>query len=263
MNLVCRDVAVEYSCGTQAVRPIDGLDLEVSSGELVLLMGPSGCGKTSLLSMLAGILRPLRGRISVDGLEVTRLAGGRLTDYRRHRVGVVFQAFNLVPSLTAAENVEIPLRAAGRGRRQSRKRARELLEQLGLGDRCSHRPGALSGGQQQRVAIARALALDPPLLLADEPTAHLDREQVGRVAHLLREIADDGRTVVVATHDDRIVPLADRAIALDGAARAYSRTMTKPVASSTRAAARARSAPSSGAARASLVSSTVVPSSSV
>jgi putative ABC transport system ATP-binding protein len=263
MKVVCRDVAVEYACGGQAVRPIDGLDLEVSSGELVLLMGPSGCGKTSLLSMLAGILRPLRGQISVDGLEVTRLAGGRLTDYRRHRVGVVFQAFNLVPSLSAAENVQVPLRAAGLRPRQARRRALELLEQMGLGERASHRPGALSGGQQQRVAIARALALDPPLLLADEPTAHLDREQVGRVARLLREIADEGRTVLVATHDDRIVPLADRAIALDGAARAYSRTMTSPVASSTRPAARARRAPSSGAARASLVSSTVVPSSSV
>ena len=215
--IACHDLAVEYTCGAQAVRPIDGLSLEVSRGELVLLMGPSGCGKTSLLSMLAGILRPLRGSIRLDGLEVTQLAGNRLTDYRRHRVGVVFQAFNLIPSLTAAENVQVPLRAAGLGARRSRSRAQELLAQMGLADRSSHRPGALSGGQQQRVAIARALALDPPLLLADEPTAHLDRGQVGRVARILRDIADDGRVVVVATHDDRILPLADRAIALDGA----------------------------------------------
>ena len=281
MIVECRDLAIEYTCGAQAVRPIDGLSLDLSSGELVLLMGPSGCGKTSLLSMLAGILHPTRGSITMDGLEVTGLAGNVLTEYRRHRVGVVFQAFNLIPSLTAAENVEVPLRAVGLGRRRSRGRARELLEQMGLGDRSCHRPGALSGGQQQRVAIARALALDPPLLLADEPTAHLDRAQVGRVAQRLREIADDGRVVVVATHDDRILPLADRAIVLDGLARptepaadarvavrrrgprAYRRTITMPVASSTRPAASERRAPSSGAARLSLVSCTTLPSSIV
>jgi putative ABC transport system ATP-binding protein len=228
MIVECRDLAVEYACGAQGVRPIDGLDLELSSGELVLLMGPSGCGKTSLLSMLAGILRPLRGSISVDGLDVTRLAGSRLTNYRRRRVGVVFQAFNLIPSLTAAENVQVPLRAEGFGRRPSRRRAGELLDRMGLAERSSHRPGALSGGQQQRVAIARALALDPPLLLADEPTAHLDRGQVGKVAQMLREIADDGRVVVVATHDDRILPLADRSIMLDAVAPSPvpARTMT-------------------------------------
>jgi putative ABC transport system ATP-binding protein len=274
MMLECRDLAVEYRCGAHAVRPIDGLSLDVSSGELLLLTGPSGCGKTSLLSMLAGILRPLRGSITMDGLDVTRLAGNPLTDYRRNRVGVVFQAFNLIPSLTAAENVQVPLRAAGLGHRRARRRALELLEQMDLADRYSHRPGALSGGQQQRVAIARALALDPPLLLADEPTAHLDRGQVGKVAHRLREIADGGRVVVVATHDDRMLPLADRAIVLDGVGRSASaeevpvasprrgprrcrRTTTIPVASSMRLAARARKAPHAGAARVALVSCTM------
>jgi putative ABC transport system ATP-binding protein len=215
MIVECRDLTVEYTCGAQAIRPIESLSVDVSSGELVLLIGPSGCGKTSLLSMLAGILRPLRGSITVDGLEVTKLVGKRLTDYRRRRVGVVFQAFNLIPSLTAAENVQVPLRAEGLGRRRSRMRAADLLDRMELRERSSHRPGALSGGQQQRVAIARALALDPPLLLADEPTAHLDRGQVGKVAQMLRAIADDGRVVVVATHDDRILPLADRTIMLD------------------------------------------------
>jgi putative ABC transport system ATP-binding protein len=263
MIVECRDLAVEYACGDQAVRPIDGLGLEIASGELVLLMGPSGCGKTSLLSMLAGILRPLRGTITVAGQEVTHLTRRGLTEYRRHRVGVVFQAFNLIPSLTAAENVEVPLRAAGIGRRHARRRAHELLDQMGLTHRTAHRPGALSGGQQQRVAIARALALDPPLLLADEPTAHLDREQVGRVARTLREIADSGRVVVVATHDDRMVPLADRTVALDGAAAcAYNRTTTSAAAASTTPAANARRAPSSGSARSALVSWTVLPSSS-
>jgi putative ABC transport system ATP-binding protein len=217
MTVECHDLAVEYSCGAQAVRPIEGLSLEVSRGELVLLMGPSGCGKTSLLSVLAGILRPARGGVTVDGVEVTELSGKRLTEYRRRGVGVVFQAFNLIPSLTATENVQLPLRSAGMSARAARERADELLCEVGLAERRSHKPGALSGGQQQRVAIARALALDPPLLLADEPTAHLDRGQVGRVAQILREIADSGRVVVVATHDDRILPVADRAVMLDGA----------------------------------------------
>jgi putative ABC transport system ATP-binding protein len=281
MKVECRDLVVEYSCGGHRVRPIDGLDLDVSSGELALLLGASGCGKTTLLSMLAGILRPLQGTIAVGGVDVTRLSGEGLTRYRRHRVGVVFQAFNLIPSLTAAENVQVPLRAAGLGGRRSRNRANALLAQVGLRDRRTHRPGALSGGQQQRVAIARALALDPPLLLADEPTAHLDRAQVDGVLGRLREIADEGRVVIVATHDERIVPLADRAIALDGDSspapvpdpvpdvpvattrcgpRVYRRTMTRPAASSTRPAARARRAPSSGAARVSFVSSTALPS---
>jgi putative ABC transport system ATP-binding protein len=214
MMLECRDLVVEYSGGGYVVRPIDGLSLEVASGELVLLLGASGCGKTTLLSILAGILRPQRGSVRLNDRELTGLGGGALTEYRRHSVGVVFQAFNLVPSLTAAENVQVPLRAAGFTARRARRRADELLAQVGLGRRRLHRPGALSGGEQQRVAIARALALDPPLLLADEPTAHLDYVQIEGVLRLLREIADEGRMVVVATHDERMGPLADRTIEL-------------------------------------------------
>ena len=214
MSLRCRDLVVEYSVGGYVVRPIDGLDIDARPGELSLLLGASGCGKTTLLSVLAAILRPHRGSVRLDATEVTRLSGRALNDYRRHRVGIVFQAFNLIPSLTAAENVQVPLRAAGTGRRAARRRAAELLGEVGLGERQSHRPGELSGGEQQRVAIARALALDPPLLLADEPTAHLDHVQVDGVLRLLREIADAGRMVVVATHDDRLVPLADRVVEL-------------------------------------------------
>ena len=214
MTLECRDLVVEYSGGGYVVRPIDGLSIEVASGELALLLGSSGCGKTTLLSILAAILRPQRGSVRLNGREVTTLSGGALTEYRRHSVGVVFQAFNLVPSLTAAENVQVPLRAAGFGARRARRRAEELLGQVGLGRRGLHRPGELSGGEQQRVAIARALALDPPLLLADEPTAHLDYIQIEGVLRLLREIADEGRMVVVATHDERMAPLADRSIEL-------------------------------------------------
>jgi putative ABC transport system ATP-binding protein len=214
MSLVCRDLVVEYSGGGYVVRPIDGLDIDVQAGEMSLLLGASGCGKTTLLSVLAAILRPHRGSVRLGGLEVTQLQGRALNDYRRRSVGIVFQSFNLIPSLTAAENVQVPLRAAGVGGRAARRRATQLLAEVGLGARHSHHPGELSGGEQQRVAIARALALDPPLLLADEPTAHLDQLQVDGVLRLLREIADAGRVVIAATHDERLVPLADKVVEL-------------------------------------------------
>ncbi|HLX31178.1 MAG TPA: ATP-binding cassette domain-containing protein [Gaiellaceae bacterium] len=212
MEVVCRDLAVEYVSSGYRIRPFDGLDLEVGPGEIVLLLGSSGCGKTTLLSVLAGILRPLRGSVRVAGVEVTELSARSLRAYRQRSVGIVFQAFNLVPSLSAAENVEVPLLAHGTGRHGARGTARELLERVGLSDRLSHRPAALSGGEQQRVAFARALALNPPVLLADEPTAHLDYIQVETVLLLLRKIASEGRTVVVATHDERFLPLATRAV---------------------------------------------------
>ena len=213
-GLDVEDLTVEYSSGGYAVRPIDGLSLSVQTGELVLLLGASGCGKTTLLSVLASILRPTSGRVQFDGTDVTALEGKELVEYRRHTVGVVFQAFNLVPSLTAWENVAAPLWAAGIPGREAKGRATELLGELDLADRASHRPGDLSGGQAQRVAFARALALDPPLLLADEPTAHLDYIQVETVLGLLRSLATPGRLVVVATHDDRLLPLADRLVSL-------------------------------------------------
>jgi putative ABC transport system ATP-binding protein len=214
MTLVCDGIAVEYASAGYLVRVIDDLDMEVSDGELALLLGSSGCGKTSLLSILAGILRPSRGSAALDGIELTALRGRSLTEYRRRRVGVVFQAFNLIPSLSAMENVEVPLRASGIRGRRARSRAAELLEQVGLGGRRVHRPSELSGGEQQRVAIARALALDPPLLLADEPTAHLDYIQIEGVLRLLQEVVQEGRMVVVATHDERMLPLADRVVAM-------------------------------------------------
>ncbi len=208
------DLFVEYSSGGYAVRPIDGLSLRVDTGSLTLLLGPSGCGKTTLLSCLGGILRPTSGRIIVDGVDVTALDPAALTRYRRRTVGIVFQAFNLLASLTALENVMVPMDAAGVNRRESRRRAEELLTRVGLEDRMRHRPGDLSGGQQQRVAVARAIALDPPLILADEPTAHLDFIQVEEVLRLIRELAAGDRLVVVATHDTRMLPLADRVVEL-------------------------------------------------
>jgi putative ABC transport system ATP-binding protein len=211
-TLVVDRLTVTYRSGDYDVRPLDGFSMQAQDGELVLLLGPSGCGKTTLLSCLSGILRPSSGSVRVAGTDVTLLEGNQLTSYRRSTVGVVFQAFNLVPSLTALENVAAPLWGAGMGRSAARQRAAELLEQVSMSERARHRPGDLSGGQQQRVAIARALAHDPPVLLADEPTAHLDYLQVEGVLALIRGIASPGRVVVVATHDDRMLPLADRVI---------------------------------------------------
>jgi putative ABC transport system ATP-binding protein len=208
------DLSITYNSGGYLVRPIHHLNLEVASGELVLLLGASGSGKTTLLSALAAILRPAAGTIRVGEVEVPALRGAALTEYRRYRVGVVFQTFNLVPSLTARDNVQAPLWAARMPARQARARAEQLLDRVGLRERLDHRPGDLSGGQQQRVAIARALAHDPPLILADEPTAHLDYIQVEGVLGLLRELAQPGRIVVVATHDERLLPLADRVVHL-------------------------------------------------
>src|SRR6201993_4257453 len=211
-DLRIHDLVVEYPSGGNTIRPIDGLNLELEPGSLNILLGPSGCGKTTLLSCLGGLLTPTSGQITVGDVDVTALNRRAMTHYRRRNVGIVFQAFNLVASLTALENVTVPLRAAGYSRRAARERAEELLTRVGLQDRMNHRPGDLSGGQQQRVAVARAIALDPPLILADEPTAHLDFIQVEEVLRLIRAIADDERVVVVATHDSRILPMADRIV---------------------------------------------------
>jgi putative ABC transport system ATP-binding protein len=214
MKLEIRDLTIEYASGGSVDRPVSGFNLSASSGSLVLLLGPSGCGKTSLLSCLGGILTPKHGRIQFGDVDVAALSGAALTAYRRRTVGIVFQAFNLVPSMTALENVMVPLCNGGVRRRKARARAGRLLEQVGLGDRTNHRPGRMSGGQQQRVAIARAHALDPPLLLADEPTTHLDSIQLEGVMKLLRELADGDRLVVIATHDQRLLPIADRVVEL-------------------------------------------------
>ncbi|ETW22561.1 ATP-binding cassette domain-containing protein [Mycobacterium gastri] len=213
-DLSIQNLVVEYYSGGYALRPINGLSLDVEAGSLVILLGPSGCGKTTLLSCLGGILRPKSGAIKFEDVDITTLEGAALAKYRRDKVGIVFQAFNLVPSLTALENVMVPMRAAGMSRVASRKRAEELLTRVNLAERMKHRPGDLSGGQQQRVAVARAIALDPPLILADEPTAHLDFIQVEEVLRLIRELADGDRVVVVATHDSRMLPMADRVVEL-------------------------------------------------
>jgi putative ABC transport system ATP-binding protein len=213
-ELEVRNLTVEFDSGGYTVRPLDKLCLDAEDGELVVVLGPSGCGKTTLLSCLAGLLSPTSGSISFRGTDVTTLTGGALSDYRRSTVGVVFQAFNLIASLTAKGNVMAPLRLAKVPAHQASARADELLAEVGLSERAGHRPGKMSGGQQQRVAIARALVHDPPLVVADEPTAHLDHIQVEGVLLLIRKLAAPGRLVLVSTHDDRITHIADRVIEL-------------------------------------------------
>jgi putative ABC transport system ATP-binding protein len=213
-DLVVRDLTVEFESGGYVIRPLSDLSFVAEDGELVVVLGPSGCGKTTLLSCLAGLLSITSGTIAFRDIDVASLSGPALIGYRRFTIGVVFQAFNLIPSLSARANIMAPLRLARNPRKQAAARADQLLETVGLADRAGHRPGQLSGGQQQRVAIARALAFDPPLVIADEPTAHLDYIQVEGVLQLLRRLASPGRLVLVSTHDDRITNIADRVVEL-------------------------------------------------
>jgi putative ABC transport system ATP-binding protein len=213
-ELEVRDLTVEFASGGYMVRPLDKLSFDADDGELVVVLGPSGCGKTTLLSCLAGLLTPTSGSITFRGTDIAGLAGPALGEHRRSTVGVVFQAFNLIPSLSARENVMAPMRLARVPRREAAARADKLLAQVGLVDRADHRPGQMSGGQQQRVAIARALVHEPPLVVADEPTAHLDHIQVEGVLTLVRALATMGRLVLVSTHDDRLTHIADRVIEL-------------------------------------------------
>jgi len=209
-----RDLAVEYRRDGYSVRPFEGLSMSAAPGELAVLLGPSGSGKTTLLSCLGGILTPADGTITVGGEEVTAMSAAQLEVYRRDSVGFVFQAFNLIPSLSAQENVAVPMMLAGTSRSDAMRRAAEVLERVGLADRLANRPGQLSGGQQQRVAVARGLAHDPVVLLADEPTANLDYVQAEGVIRLLRELRDDGRVIIVSTHDARLVPISDQVITM-------------------------------------------------
>ena len=213
-ELKVRDLVVEFVHDGYAVRPLDGLSFDAPAGELVVLLGPSGCGKTTLLSCLGGILTPTSGTIQLGDLDVTSLRRSELEAYRRDHVGFVFQAFNLIPSLSARENIALPMVLIGHDRKASYERADELLAIVGLTDRANHKPAKLSGGQQQRVAVARGLGHDPPLLLADEPTANLDHIQAETIIRLLQQLRSEGRSIVVSTHDARLVPIADRIVHL-------------------------------------------------
>jgi putative ABC transport system ATP-binding protein len=226
-----RGLTKTYGEGTLAVAAVRDLDLDLAPGEVVLVMGPSGSGKTTLLLMLGAMLRPTAGSIQVDGVDVARAPERRLPALRAHRFGFVFQDFNLLGALTAAENVELACNLAGVTGSIARRRAHALLDRVGLGHRVGFRPEQLSGGEKQRVAIARALANDPPLVLADEPTANLDSAHGREVARLLRQLAtEDRRSVVVVSHDARLKEIADRVLWLeDGTFRELATMATDPV----------------------------------
>jgi putative ABC transport system ATP-binding protein len=209
----CRGVTKEFGDGTAKVQALRGVDLGVRAGEMTLLVGPSGCGKTTLISIIAGLLEPTRGEVSVLGTELTTLPGRRLVAFRAKNIGFVFQQYNLLPALTAAENAAVPLLIAGRHRPAAVARGAELLAAVGMGDKAGAFPNQLSGGQQQRVAIARALIHEPRLLVCDEPTAALDAHSGQTVMELLRRVAvQPGRAVIVVTHDSRVFGFGDRII---------------------------------------------------
>ena len=214
----CRGVAKTYDSGGTRTTALRGIDLDVNTGELLMLVGPSGCGKTTLISVIAGILDPDpdAGECRVFGHDLTALGDRRRTAWRGRHIGFVFQAFNLLPTLTAAENVSVPLLINGVPRRDAMERSEEALRRVGLGDRLRSLPKHLSGGQQQRVAIARSLVHGPDLIVCDEPTSALDHETGQRVMALLREVAvGPGRALVIVTHDDRIFGYADRIAKMD------------------------------------------------
>ena len=204
-----------YGHGETAVTALHKVNLRVEPGEFVAVMGPSGCGKSTLLHLVGGLDRPTAGRITLQGQDVASLSDDALTRLRRREIGFVFQFYNLIPVLKAAENVALPLVLDGVSTRKAQSQALQWLERVGLADRSDHRPDQLSGGQQQRVAIARALASDPALILADEPTGNLDSRAGDEIAVLLRRIVDEWkRTVLMVTHDPRIAAYADRIVFL-------------------------------------------------
>jgi putative ABC transport system ATP-binding protein len=214
MNPVVETVGVrkDYPYEGDVVHALRGVDLRIAAGEFAAIMGPSGCGKSTLLNVLSGVDAPTGGRVSLLGRHLAALSDRERSRLRLTRVGFVFQRFHLLPVLSAAENVELPMAEAGVGRRDRRDRARELLEFVGLAHRLRHRPPQLSGGEQQRVAIARALANRPEVVFADEPTGELDRRTGEEVLALFQRLNAGGTTLVVVTHDPEIAARADRIV---------------------------------------------------
>jgi putative ABC transport system ATP-binding protein len=223
LMLEMKEVTKTYRVGGQTVRALDGITLRLTGGEFVSVVGPSGAGKSTLLHLLGALDRPDSGSIRFQGKEIADLNDEQQSEFRRHSVGFVFQFFNLLPTMTAWENVAVPTLLAGARMSKVKSRALDLLALVGLGDRAEHRPSELSGGQMQRVAVARALMMDPPLLLADEPTGNLDTKTGAAIMALLTDIAhQDDRSVVMVTHNldaasstDRVITLTDGRIGSD------------------------------------------------
>jgi putative ABC transport system ATP-binding protein len=216
MHIQTQRLCRYYRRGSQQVKAIDSADLEIERGEFVAVVGSSGSGKSTLLNLLAGLDTPTSGTIEVDGRVLTQLSRGELSAYRAHKVGMIFQSFNLLPHRTALQNVELALFFNSTPHAERRQRATELLTRLGMQDRLDHHPMDLSGGEQQRVAIARALVKRPDILLADEPTGNLDRENSQLIGDMLAELHRDGLTVLMVTHDlDMASSKASRVVKMD------------------------------------------------
>ena len=212
----CRELTREYRRGETIVRPLDGLDLDVDAGTFLALMGPSGSGKTTLLNLIAGIDRPSSGSLKVGGVELSDLSRSKLAAWRADYVGYIFQLYNLVPVLTAYENIELPLLLHPLGAKQRHEKVSLALDLVGLSDRHDHFPRQLSGGQEQRVAIARAIVADPKIIVADEPTGDLDAHAASQVMALLKRLHEElGKTLIMVTHDPKTAAFADRTLHLE------------------------------------------------
>ena len=207
--VLLKDVVKEYRMGPNIIRALNGVNLAIPPAVLVAIIGPSGSGKTTLLNILGALDRPTTGQVLIGGTDLGGMPEAQLTEYRRRKIGFVFQDFGLIPNLTALENVMLPMEFSGLPRREAKNRAHQLLERVLMGHRYRHKPSRLSGGEQQRVAIARALANDPLIILADEPTGNLDTSTGGQIIALLGHlVGEEGKTVVVVTHDADIVKIA-------------------------------------------------------
>jgi putative ABC transport system ATP-binding protein len=211
-----RNISRDFEAGGQTLRVLHNIDSDIRSGELTYLVGESGSGKTTMISIIAGILYPTEGSVSVFGTDIYALSDNDLVRFRLANIGFIFQQYNLIPSLTAAENASVPLVAAGMHRAEALERSMAVLEKLNMSAQAEKRPNQMSGGQQQRVAIARALVHEPKLIVCDEPTAALDAKSGRRVMDLLREVAlSPDRSVIIVTHDNRIFDLADRILVME------------------------------------------------
>jgi putative ABC transport system ATP-binding protein len=209
-----RNITKSLPLGRERIKILKNISFQVMSGEFISMIGPSGSGKSTLLGIIAGLDNPTSGQVLIDGIDITRMSEGQLASVRNTKIGMVFQAFNLIPTLTAQENVEVPL-YVGKHKGSPSARARELLGLVGLLHRLNHRPNQLSGGEQQRVAIARSLATDPAIVIADEPTGNLDAKNGEKILNLIADLrAHTGKTFIIATHDMNIASHADRSIAL-------------------------------------------------
>ena len=217
MNVIeIKDLYKIYNGSSVEVRAVNGINLTVEEGEFTAIVGPSGSGKTTFLNLLGGLDRPTKGSVYVDNVDIWKLKSRKLIDFRLNNIGFVFQAYNLIPVLTAKENVEFIMQLQGRSKKDREKRTRELLEEVGLRDRMDSRPSKLSGGQQQRVAVARALASKPKFILADEPTANLDSKSTETLLNIMEKLNEEENiTFIFSTHDARVVKKARRVITIE------------------------------------------------